>query len=85
MARCSMPSAASGFMLTPNVAANTNTSSRGIMVFFPSKNNTNNSRLVVRAADEGGASAPAAATTAKGDALKPKTPPIGPKRGTKVT
>ncbi|XP_050207032.1 photosystem I reaction center subunit IV B, chloroplastic-like [Mercurialis annua] len=83
MASCSMPSAASGFMLTPNVAANTSTSSRGIMVFFPSKTN-NNSRLVVRAADEGGASAPAATTTAEGDAPKPKPPPIGPKRGTKV-
>ncbi|OAY32740.1 photosystem I reaction center subunit IV A, chloroplastic [Manihot esculenta] len=90
MASCSMASAASGFLLTPNVAANTNSGSRSSnMVFFPSKsNNNNNSRLVVRAAEEGAAAATPATTTAtaeaQAEAPKPKPPPIGPKRGTKV-
>ena len=81
-----MASAASGFLLTPNVPANTNSSSRSNMVYFPSKNNNiNNSRLVVRAAEEAAAPAPATTTApAEGEAPKPKPPPIGPKRGTKV-
>ncbi|KAM6564994.1 hypothetical protein CsatB_024992 [Cannabis sativa] len=96
----SMASAASGFVLTPNVATtttNTTTgavnSSRNSVSFFYLKNNaannnTNsraNSRLVVRAAEEG-AAPPAATKTAPegGEAPKPKPPPIGPKRGTKV-
>ena len=87
MASCSMASAASGFMLTPNVAANGNTASRTNLVAFPLKNNTNNtSRLVVRASEEA-AAAPAATTVpAEGEApqAKPKPPPIGPKRGAKV-
>lgn len=93
MASCSMASAASGFLLTPNVAANTNSGSRSSnLVFFPSKNN--NPRLVVRAAEEDATPAPpatAAATPttttkpAEGEAPKPKPPPIGPKRGTKVS
>ncbi|TXG63933.1 hypothetical protein EZV62_010927 [Acer yangbiense] len=87
MASCSMASAASGFLLTPNVATNGNTASRTNLVSFPLKNNNKNtSRLVVRASDEA-AAAPAAAATAEGEAPKPTKPkpaPIGPKRGTKV-
>ncbi|XP_065873813.1 photosystem I reaction center subunit IV A, chloroplastic-like [Euphorbia lathyris] len=85
MASCSMASAASGFLLTPNVAPNNtnNSGSKTTMVFFPSK--TNNSRLVVRAAEESAAPAPATtAAPAATEAPKPKPPPIGPKRGTKV-
>ncbi|TYG45202.1 hypothetical protein ES288_D11G155700v1 [Gossypium darwinii] len=86
MATSSMASAASGFLLTPNVAANSSSTSKTTTVFFPSKNN-NNSRLVVtRAADEAAAPAPATTTVASegGEAPKPKPPPIGPKRGTRV-
>ncbi|KAK5784072.1 Photosystem I reaction center subunit IV, chloroplastic [Gossypium arboreum] len=86
MATSSMASAASGFLLTPNVAANSSSTSKTTTVFFPSKNN-NNSRLVVtRAADEAAAPAPATTTAPSegGEAPKPKPPPIGPKRGTKV-
>ncbi|KAK3193394.1 hypothetical protein Dsin_024704 [Dipteronia sinensis] len=84
MASCSMASAASGFMLTPNVATNGNTTSRTNLVSFPLKNN-NTSRLVVRASEEA-AAAPAAAATADGEPPKPKPKPapIGPQRGTKV-
>ena len=86
MATSSMASAASGFLLTPNVAANSSSTSKTTTVFSPSKNN-NNSRLVVtRAADEAAAPAPATTTAASegGEAPKPKPPPIGPKRGTRV-
>lgn len=85
MASCNMASAASGFALTPAVAANTNSTSKPTMLFFSSKNNSKNySRLVVRSAEEG-ASPPAATTEpAVAEAPKPKPPPIGPKRGTKV-
>ncbi|XWS47074.1 hypothetical protein CRYUN_Cryun14cG0122200 [Craigia yunnanensis] len=76
MASCSMASAASGFLLTPNVAGNASSASKSNMVFFPSKNN-NSSRLVVRPAEE-------AAALEGGEAPKPKPAPIGPKRGTKV-
>ncbi|KAJ7972557.1 Photosystem I reaction center subunit IV chloroplastic-like [Quillaja saponaria] len=86
MASCNMASAASGFLLTANVTSNTNSSSRSTMLFFSTKNNSKNSRLVVRAAEEGAAAAPPATATApaEGAAPKPKPPPIGPKRGTKV-
>ncbi|KAK7816946.1 photosystem I reaction center subunit IV A, chloroplastic [Quercus suber] len=82
MASCNMASAASGFGLTPNVTSNTTSGARSYMLSFPFKNN-NSSRLVVRAAEEG---APPATATApvEGEAPKPKPPPIGPKRGTKV-
>ncbi|KAK6238984.1 hypothetical protein QUC31_004453 [Theobroma cacao] len=86
MASCSMASAASGFLLTPNVTGNASSASKTSMAFFPSKNNNNNSnssRLVVRAAEEAAAPAPAT-TTAPPEAPKPKPAPIGPKRGTKV-
>ncbi|KAJ6403675.1 PHOTOSYSTEM I REACTION CENTER SUBUNIT IV A CHLOROPLASTIC-RELATED [Salix viminalis] len=87
MASCNMASAASGFALTPNVATNTNSTSKPAMLFFSSKNSNNYknySRLVVRSAEEG-ASPPAATTEpAVAEAPKPKPPPIGPKRGTKV-
>ncbi|XWS31336.1 hypothetical protein CRYUN_Cryun23aG0068100 [Craigia yunnanensis] len=87
MASCSMASAASGFLLTPNVTGSASSASKNSMVFFPSNNSNNNSsRLVVRAAEE--AAAPAPATTSAppvgSEAPKPKPPPIGPKRGTKV-
>ncbi|KAJ1416839.1 Photosystem I PsaE, reaction centre subunit IV [Sesbania bispinosa] len=83
MATTNMASAASGFVLSLNVAAGT-TNSRSTMVMFPTKNS--GSRLVVRASDEAAAAAPATATPpAEGEAApKPKPPPIGPKRGTKV-
>ncbi|KAK9993254.1 hypothetical protein SO802_022957 [Lithocarpus litseifolius] len=82
MASCNMASAASGFGLTPNVTSNTTSGAKSYMLSFPFKNN-NSSRLVVRAAEE---FAPPATTTApvEGEAPKPKPPPIGPKRGTKV-
>ncbi|KAL5562037.1 hypothetical protein UlMin_031784 [Ulmus minor] len=87
----SMASAASGFVLTPNnvAATNTNSTSRATnALFFSSKtNNRANLRLVVRAAEEG-AAPPAATKAPEGEAAtKPKPPkpePIGPKRGTKV-
>ncbi|KAK4338689.1 hypothetical protein RND71_043176 [Anisodus tanguticus] len=88
MASCNMASAASSFLVaTPNVASNnTNTTSRTNMLFFSSNKTTNTPRLVVRAAEE--AAPPAASATAEpaGEtkAAKPKPPPIGPKRGTKV-
>lgn len=84
MASSSMASAASGFVLSLNVGgATTNTSLSSRVVMFPTKNN--GSRLVVRASDE--AAAPATVTPpAEGEAApKPKPPPIGPKRGTKVS
>ncbi|KAL6217665.1 hypothetical protein ACLB2K_010882 [Fragaria x ananassa] len=86
MASCSMASAASGFVVTPNVAtSNTASASRTSMLFFSSKSNinarTSSGRFVIRAAEEG-AAPPAAAT--KAPEAKPKPPPIGPKRGTKV-
>ncbi|KAH7577742.1 hypothetical protein ACOSP7_001239 [Xanthoceras sorbifolium] len=87
MASCSMASAASGFMLTPNVATTGNTASRTNLISFPLKNNTNNtSRLLVRASEEAAAAPAATAATAEGEAPKPKPKPdpIGPKRGTKV-
>ncbi|KAI6694501.1 hypothetical protein NL676_022211 [Syzygium grande] len=83
MASCSMASAASGFVLTPNTPTNGNSSAKSSMVFFAKNNNP--SRLVVRAAEEG--AAPVATTTATAaaeEAPKAKPPPIGPKRGTKV-
>lgn len=87
MASCSMASAASGFVVTPNVAtSNTASASRTSMLFFSSKSNinarTSSGRFVIRAAEEG-AAPPAAAT--KAPEAKPKPPPIGPKRGTKVS
>uniref|UniRef100_A0A2P2K8G0 Photosystem I reaction center subunit IV Aic n=1 Tax=Rhizophora mucronata TaxID=61149 RepID=A0A2P2K8G0_RHIMU len=83
MASRSMASAALGFVLTPSVSTNTGSASRTNMVFFSSKNSAKStSKLVVRAAEEG--AAPPAATAAP-EAPKPKPPPIGPKRGTKVT
>ena len=89
MATCNMASAASGFVLTPNVSSSTSSSARSNMVCFPVKNNNNsynNSRLVVvRAAEEGAAPPATTAAPAAGEAPKPKPPPIGPKRGAKVS
>ncbi|XP_022771372.1 photosystem I reaction center subunit IV B, chloroplastic-like [Durio zibethinus] len=86
MASCSMASAASGFLLTPNVIGNASSVSKSSMVFFPSNNNNNSSRLVVRAAEEAAAPAPTITTAPPegSEAPKPKPAPIGPKRGTKV-
>ncbi|KAI7743493.1 hypothetical protein M8C21_023833 [Ambrosia artemisiifolia] len=83
MASCSMASAASRFVVTPNVTSNT-TTVKPNMVVLPFQN-IRGSRLVVKAAEE---AAPPAATAepAKVEAKeeKPKPPPIGPKRGSKV-
>ncbi|KAE8701399.1 Photosystem I reaction center subunit IV A [Hibiscus syriacus] len=84
----SMASAASRFVLTPNVPTSATSKTTTNMVFFPSKSN-NNSRLVVRAAEEEASPpSPTPATTVTvpegGEAPKPKPPPIGPKRGAKV-
>lgn len=82
----SMASAASGFVMSLNIAGGTTTNNTSASrVMFPSVGKINGSRFVVRAADE--AAAPATATpTAEGDAApKPKPPPIGPKRGSKVS
>ncbi|KAK8717914.1 hypothetical protein V6N13_045164 [Hibiscus sabdariffa] len=83
----SMASAASVFLLTPNVSTSP-ASKTNNMVFFPSKTNKI-SRLVVRAAEEEASPpSPAPATITAppegGEARKPKPPPIGPKRGAKV-
>ncbi|KAJ0796640.1 putative photosystem I PsaE, reaction centre subunit IV [Helianthus annuus] len=84
MASCSMASAASTFVMTPNVTSNRITVKPNMVVMLPSQN-TRGSRLVVKAAEE---AAPPAATAepAKVEAKeeKPKPPPIGPKRGAKV-
>ncbi|WJX11879.1 hypothetical protein P8452_02435 [Trifolium repens] len=91
MASSSMASAACGFMLSLNVAATTASSSRSTMLMFPLKSNnfgssSSSSRLVVRASEEpAAAGAPATAAAPAADAApKPKPPPIGPKRGSKV-
>ncbi|CAL0316885.1 unnamed protein product [Lupinus luteus] len=83
MASCSMALAASGFVLSPNVVTNSLSSKSSAMVMFPTKIINGSSRLVsVRAADE------AASVTAPAPvgevSKKPKPPPLGPKRGTKV-
>ncbi|XP_050365132.1 photosystem I reaction center subunit IV B, chloroplastic [Argentina anserina] len=87
MASCSMASAASGFIVTPNVATgNAASAGRTSMLVFSSKTNTNartsSGRFVIRASEEG--AAPPAAAATKAPEAKPKPPPIGPKRGTKV-
>ncbi|KAI3801111.1 hypothetical protein L1987_29213 [Smallanthus sonchifolius] len=76
MASCSMASAASSFVVTPNVTSNTITLKPN-MVMLPFQN-TRGSRLVVKAAED----AAPPAESAKEE--KPKPPPIGPKRGAKV-
>ncbi|XP_039035811.1 photosystem I reaction center subunit IV A, chloroplastic-like [Hibiscus syriacus] len=91
MASCGgfgMATAASRFLLTPNVTATAKTNIN--MAFFPSKiNNNNNLRLVVRAAEDASPAEPAPATATAvpegGEAPKPKPPFIGPKRGAKVS
>ncbi|PWA72404.1 photosystem I PsaE, reaction centre subunit IV [Artemisia annua] len=81
MASCSMACAASSFLVTPNVTSNTTTVKINMVSMLPSQN-TRGSRLVVRAAEE---AAPAPAATAEAvKEEKPKPPPIGPKRGSKV-
>ena len=81
MASCSMASAATGFVVTPNLISNTTTvKCTPTMVMFSSKN-TKSSRLVVKASEEAAPPATAAAPTTE---AAPKPPPIGPKRGTKV-
>lgn len=86
MASCNMASAASGYVLSHNVSGNnTNTNSLAsrinmVMYGYPTTKNIN-SRLVVRAAEEA-----VTATSVEGETTtKPKPPPIGPKRGAKVS
>ena len=74
-----MASAASRFVMTPNVTFNTITLKPN-MVMIPFQN-TRGLRLVVKAAEE---AAPPAATAEPVKEEKPKPPPIGPKRGAKV-
>ncbi|XP_039001044.1 photosystem I reaction center subunit IV A, chloroplastic-like [Hibiscus syriacus] len=83
MASCSSrASAASRFLLTPNISSSATKTNTNI-VFFPSKSNTN-SRLVVRAAEEEASPpSPTPETTTEGGEA-PKPPPIGPKRGTNL-
>lgn len=84
-------SASSVFVLTANAtAAVTASSSRNSISFLPMR--SVGSRLVVRAADEAvpetssSEGAPATAVAPAGaTATKPKPPPIGPKRGSKVS
>ncbi|CAL0326842.1 unnamed protein product [Lupinus luteus] len=85
MANLNMASTASCFMLSPNVT-NNNSASRITMLMFPTLINNKSSTLVVRAAEEAVTPATATATPpAEGEAaVKPKPPPIGPKRGSKV-
>lgn len=87
-----MMSASSVFLLPANVTvAPGASSSRNSVSFLPMRNA--GSRLVVRAADEAapepaapeGAPATTAAPAAAAAATKPKPPPIGPKRGAKVS
>ncbi|XP_071721570.1 photosystem I reaction center subunit IV A, chloroplastic-like [Rutidosis leptorrhynchoides] len=80
MASCSMASAASSFVVTPNVTSNTTTVKTNMICMLPYQNNRGSS-LVVRAAE---AADPPAATQEPVKDEKPKPPPIGPKRGTKV-
>ncbi|KAI3742006.1 hypothetical protein L1987_59685 [Smallanthus sonchifolius] len=79
MASCSMASAASSFVVTPNVTSNT-TTLKPNMVMLPFQN-TRGSRLVVKSAED---AAPPAAIAESAKEEKPKPPPIGPKRGAKV-
>ncbi|XP_054803296.1 photosystem I reaction center subunit IV, chloroplastic-like [Prosopis cineraria] len=80
MATSNMASAASVFVFAPSVTSNS--ASRTSTFMFPPNNS---SRFVVRAADEAAAAPPAtAAPPSEGETPKPKPPPIGPKRGTKV-
>ncbi|KAJ0914663.1 putative photosystem I PsaE, reaction centre subunit IV [Helianthus annuus] len=79
MTSCSMASAASSFVVTPNVTSNT-TTVKPNMVMLPIQN-TRGSRLVVKAAED---AAPPAVTVEAAKEEKPKPPPIGPKRGAKV-
>ncbi|KAK1420585.1 hypothetical protein QVD17_22296 [Tagetes erecta] len=88
MASCSMASAASRFVMTPNVTTSNNTTTlKSNMLMLPLQN-TRGSRLVVKAAEEAPpaaeGAAPPAATAEPVKEEKPKPPPIGPKRGSKV-
>ncbi|XP_076898375.1 photosystem I reaction center subunit IV A, chloroplastic-like [Bidens hawaiensis] len=80
MASCSMASAATRFVVTPNVTTSNTTSLKPNMVMLPIQN-TRGSRLVVKATEE---PAPPAATAEPVNEEKPRPPPIGPKRGAKV-
>ncbi|KAL7584120.1 photosystem I reaction center subunit IV A, chloroplastic [Lactuca sativa] len=81
MSSCSMASAATGFVVAPNVTSNTTMAKCTMVKFSSNSKNTKSSRLVVvKAAEEAASAAPPAATTE----AAPKPPPIGPKRGAKV-
>ncbi|KFK40388.1 hypothetical protein AALP_AA3G367100 [Arabis alpina] len=81
-----MTSAATGFILTTAIAGGSPASSKIAAVsFLPMR--SFGSRLVVRAAEEPApatASSEGSSTTAEAPVAKPKPPPIGPKRGSKV-
>ncbi|GLU03769.1 hypothetical protein SLE2022_209520 [Rubroshorea leprosula] len=78
MATSSLASAASGFLLTPNVTGNSSSVCRSNILSFPVRSNS--ARFVVRAEEEAAAPAPEEGA----EAPKPKPAPIGPKRGAKV-
>ncbi|KAK7336944.1 hypothetical protein VNO77_17498 [Canavalia gladiata] len=80
MTICNMASIASGFVLSPCVSGNTNSTSKITVLMYPPKNN-NSSRLVVRTAEE---AEPITATPSVEAETATKPPPIGPKRGAKV-
>ncbi|GKV43037.1 hypothetical protein SLEP1_g50378 [Rubroshorea leprosula] len=78
MATSSLASAASGFLLTPNVTGNSSSVCRNNILSFPVRSNS--TRFVVRAEEEAAAPAPEEGA----EAAKPKPAPIRPKRGAKV-
>lgn len=86
-----MTSASTVFVLTANVTASGGaSSSRNSVSFLPMR--SVGSRLVVRAAEDAAPAtsssegSPATAVApAEAAAAKPKPPPIGPKRGSKVS
>lgn len=80
-----LTSAATVFVLPANVtAAGGASSSRTSVSFLPMRNA--GSRLVVRAAEDAAAEPSSSESTpATAAAPKPKPPPIGPKRGSKVS
>nr|XP_043619363.1 photosystem I reaction center subunit IV, chloroplastic [Erigeron canadensis] len=82
----SMASAASSFLVTPNVtpAANTTTVKCNMVSMLPAFQNTRGSRLVVKSTEEAGGEPAPAAVAEPVKEEKPKPPPIGPKRGSKV-
>ncbi|PWA73039.1 hypothetical protein CTI12_AA263370 [Artemisia annua] len=81
MALCTIPSSASGFVVKSNVATLETHTLKSTMVMFQLKK-VRNLRLVVKAAEDTVGLPAAGAISIEED--KPKTPPVGPKRGAKV-